>query len=93
MNKKRFVKAELIGLTIEITNSKNKSLMGLKGKIIDETKNMLTIEKNNIIKRIIKNQSTLYFPKQKIKINFTLPKSCYATVALEFFFQQHQPQN
>ncbi|MBI2653573.1 tRNA pseudouridine(13) synthase TruD [Candidatus Woesearchaeota archaeon] len=23
--------------------------------------------------------------KQKIKINFTLPKSCYATVALEFF--------
>ena len=69
MNKKRFVKAELIGLTIEITNSKNKSLIGLKGKIIDETKNMLTIEKNNIIKRIIKNQSTLYFPKQKIKIN------------------------
>ena len=31
--------------------------------------------------------------KQKIKINFTLPNSCYATVALEFFFQQHQPQN
>ncbi|MBI3034985.1 tRNA pseudouridine(13) synthase TruD [Candidatus Woesearchaeota archaeon] len=26
--------------------------------------------------------------KQKIKIKFTLPKSCYATVALEFLFQQ-----
>ena len=25
--------------------------------------------------------------KKKIKINFTLPKSCYATVALEFLFQ------
>ena len=25
--------------------------------------------------------------KQKIKINFSLPKSCYATVALEFFLQ------
>jgi len=25
--------------------------------------------------------------KQKIRINFTLPKSCYATVALEFLFQ------
>jgi len=25
--------------------------------------------------------------KQKIKINFSLPKSCYATVALEFLFQ------
>lgn len=69
MNKKRFVKSELIGLTIEIINSKNKSLTGLKGKIIDETKNMLIIEKNNIIKRIIKNQLTLYFPKQKIEIN------------------------
>lgn len=26
--------------------------------------------------------------KQKVIINFTLPKSCYATVALEFLFQQ-----
>lgn len=25
--------------------------------------------------------------KQKIKVNFTLPRSCYATVALEFFLQ------
>lgn len=31
--------------------------------------------------------------KQKIKINFTLSKSCYATVALEFLFQQHLPQH
>ena len=29
--------------------------------------------------------------KKKIKIRFTLPKSCYATVALEFLFQS-QPQ-
>ena len=27
---------------------------------------------------------------QKIKINFALPKSCYATIALEFLFQQPQ---
>lgn len=26
--------------------------------------------------------------KQKIKINFTLPKSCYATTAIEFIFDQ-----
>jgi len=68
MNKKRFVKSELIGLTTEITQSKNRSLVGLKGKIIDETKNMLTIEKKDITKKIIKDQSTFHFPKQKIEI-------------------------
>ena len=31
--------------------------------------------------------------KKKIKIEFTLPKSCYATVAVEFFFQQPQSRN
>ena len=55
---------ELIGLDTEIVKSKNKSLEGLKGKIIDESKNMLVIESNNHIKRIIKNQVKL-----KMKIN------------------------
>ena len=27
--------------------------------------------------------------KQKIKINFNLPKSCYATVLIEFILQSH----
>ncbi len=31
--------------------------------------------------------------KQKVKISFALPKSCYATVALEFLFQQCQLRN
>lgn len=53
---------------MEITEAKNKSLVGLKGKIIDETKNTLTITQKNQRKRIIKDQVTLYFPKQKIKI-------------------------
>mgnify|MGYP001609558906 CR=1 FL=1 len=33
------------------------------------------------------NDDELNKNKQKIKINLTLPKSCYATVALEFLFQ------
>lgn len=69
MNVRKFVKLELIGLTMEIIEAKNKSLVGLEGKIIDETKNTLTIEqKNNKTKKIIKNQVIIYFPKQKIKI-------------------------
>lgn len=34
------------------------------------------------------NNDELNKNKQKIKINFTLPKSCYATVALKSLFQQ-----
>lgn len=45
---------ELIGLECEIVNSKNKSQIGLKGKILDET--MKTIVVND--KRIQKNGTT-----------------------------------
>ncbi|MDD5417954.1 MAG: ribonuclease P protein component 1 [Candidatus Nanoarchaeia archaeon] len=38
------VRHELIGLIAEISESRNKSLIGEKGKIIDETRNMLIIE-------------------------------------------------
>ena len=45
-----------IGSYVEITNSKNKNLIGIKGKIIDETKNTIKIETKNKIITIIKNQ-------------------------------------
>ncbi len=57
------MKEELIGNQIEVIKSKNKSLEGIKGKIIDETKNTLTIKTNSKIKKIIKNQTIM-----KIKI-------------------------
>lgn len=53
------VRSELIGLEVEIIDSKNKSLIGLKGLIIDETKNMLSIEKDGVVKSVIKSQVTL----------------------------------
>lgn len=57
MNPKReIVKQELIGLDITIINAKNQDLIGLKGKVIDETKNTLTIEQDNKIKKILKDQ-------------------------------------
>ena len=61
MNIKDIIKYELIGCSVEITDSENKSLIGIKGKIIDETKNMLTLDNQ---KKIIKDQSIL-----KIEIN------------------------
>ena len=46
--------AELIGLYAEITDSKNKNNIGIKGKITDETKNTIKIEKKTILKKDVK---------------------------------------
>lgn len=57
-----FVRGELIGLEVLITDSKNKSLIGVQGKIVDETKNMFIIKtKDSEEKKIIKNQCTFEF--------------------------------
>lgn len=50
---------ELIGKELEVTDADNPSLIGIKGKVIDETKNMLTIEKNNETKKLVKKQVTI----------------------------------
>lgn len=49
------IRRELIGLNCEIVEARNHSLIGMKGKIIDETKNILVI-KNKTTKKIIKSQ-------------------------------------
>jgi ribonuclease P protein subunit POP4 len=49
------LKHELIGLEACIKNSNNKQLIGIGGKIIDETKNTIVILKNGKPKRIPKN--------------------------------------
>ena len=65
------MKEELIGKEVFIVSSKNKSLEGIKGKIIDETKNTITIKTSSKIKKILKNQVKLELKiKNKIiKIN------------------------
>jgi len=63
MHTKDIVSMNLIGKSIEITKSKNKSLIGVKGKVIDETKNMIILDNQ---KKLIKSQSTF---KIKIKNN------------------------
>ena len=47
---------ELIGLTIIITQSKNKTLVGLQGKIVDETRNIITIKTSKGDKKLIKKE-------------------------------------
>ena len=46
-------KEELIGSQMEIVDANNKTLVGIKGKIVNETKNMLTLDNG---KKLIKSQ-------------------------------------
>ena len=47
MTRKEIFPHELIGETIEVMSSKNKSNLGIKGKIIDESKETITVAQDN----------------------------------------------
>lgn len=49
------LRGELIGLKVEVINSKDRSKIGIKGTIIDETKNMLIIDKGRKVVKIPKD--------------------------------------
>ena len=53
------VRHELIGKMAEIVDSKNKSDIGIKGNIIDETKTSLLIEDKNKKKQVFKKNIIL----------------------------------
>jgi len=56
-NRQECLGAEFIGKAITIIDAKNKSLIGLSGRIIDETKNTFSIKtKDNKVKKVVKNQ-------------------------------------
>ena len=55
MNLETISEYDLIGQEITITQSKNKEIVGLKGKVIMETKNMITINTDNGKKNIPKD--------------------------------------
>tara|TARA_Y100000310_G_scaffold138289_2_gene137222 strand:+ start:29871 stop:30128 length:258 start_codon:yes stop_codon:yes gene_type:complete len=59
MRTKDLLRCELIGLIIEVVDSKNKSLLGLKGQVVDETKHTLVIEVDGKNKRLLKSQITI----------------------------------
>jgi ribonuclease P protein subunit POP4 len=59
MKSKDIIRQEIIGSLAEVIDSKNKSNIGIKGKIIDETKNTIIIEDKQKRKRLFKNNITL----------------------------------
>ena len=56
---------ELIGLHVEIADAANSALIGIKGKIIDETKNLIVIQDDKGVKKVLKSQ----IKKMKTKVH------------------------
>ncbi|MBI2672492.1 ribonuclease P protein subunit [Candidatus Woesearchaeota archaeon] len=72
MNLKDFLKTEMIGLKMEVLEAKNKNLIGMKGVIVDETKNTLVIKnEKEEMKTILKDQVVLkiHYKGNEIKVN------------------------
>lgn len=63
-----FLRGEFIGKKIEIVESRNKDLTGIKGKIVDETKNMFEIEIKKDTKKVQKKVCKFKFIKEKIVV-------------------------
>jgi len=58
---RNIIRHELIGLPVEIVESKNKFQAGIKGTVVDETKNLLIIETKRGIKKIQKKGAKFIF--------------------------------
>lgn len=50
---------ELIGEEIEVIHSKNRSMLGMKGRIIDETKTTLVLAGKGVRKVVLKGSVTI----------------------------------
>ncbi|ADG13297.1 Ribonuclease P, Rpp29 [Methanocaldococcus infernus ME] len=59
---------ELIGLKVEIVSSPNKSLVGIKGRVVDETRNMLFIETEKKVVKIPKALAVFLFHLDNCKV-------------------------
>ncbi|QQG39231.1 MAG: ribonuclease P protein subunit [Candidatus Woesearchaeota archaeon] len=64
----------LIGKNVEVITSRNSALVGLRGKVVEETKNTLTINSGSKEKKIIKEQAEIkiIFKEDSIKIKGNL---------------------
>ena len=64
MKARDIARHELIGLKVEIVESSNPSHVGVSGKVVDETRQMLILETKNGVKS---------FPKDACVFHFFLP--------------------
>ncbi len=70
MARKETFPHELIGETIEVVSSKNKSNLGIKGKVIDETKETITVAQENGKEAVLMKQIITFKLMKSGKIIF-----------------------
>jgi ribonuclease P protein subunit POP4 len=58
---KNIFRHELIGLPVKVVNSTHEGFIGIKGKVVDETKGTIRIETDNTEKIIPKGAATFHF--------------------------------
>jgi len=58
---KNLIRHELIGLPVEVVNGSNEFQVGIKGMVVNETKNLLVIETKKEVKKIQKKGSSFIF--------------------------------
>ncbi|RLJ00208.1 MAG: ribonuclease P protein subunit [Candidatus Aenigmatarchaeota archaeon] len=63
-----FLRGEFIGKNVEIIDSSNKDLIGIKGKIVDETKNMIEVENSLGAKKVQKKICKFKFLPEKLVV-------------------------
>lgn len=80
LRKEKLIRHELIGLQVNVIHSLNPTQIGIRGKVIDETKNMLMIS-DSIKNKWIQKDSAIY--------RFTLPDKSFVDV--EGTKIQHRP--
>ena len=80
---------ELIGLDTEVVDSTNRSLIGIKGRIVDETRNLLTIETDAQEKKIPKSCSSFIFTIPPVEGKRYLP----LTLKIDGRLIVSQPEN
>ena len=72
VTKTNILKHELIGLDVEVVDANNKSQIGLKGKVVDETRNTLIIKsqkgEKKILKKEMKSIIPLFIEKSSVKV-------------------------
>lgn len=66
---KDLLKKELIGLDVKIIGSKNRSNIGIKGKIIDETRNSMVIKTDNGDKMVLKENVVLELTNKGLMVD------------------------
>lgn len=77
---------EFIGLETSIMESNNVQLIGLQGKIVDETKSMFIVETQTGIKKIPKENSTWKFNLDGVNVNLsgkTIAKRSYERIGVK----------